>query len=250
MSTSSETNQASSLERTIAAAIAAVYPDLSATLSAEQVARLAQLTQSFIDHGKEYGLTGLSDPDDIIRELIVDSLAAAALIPANATVADLGSGGGIPGLPLAIVCSTATFTLVEAQQRKVKWINEQIAALELGERVEGLAERLEDVARLPKLRATFDVVTAKALSALPSLIELGVPLLKVNGYLLAYKGIKAAEEVQASAVALKKLKASLEPQLAYALDERARVICLVRKNAPTPGTYPRRMGLPQHKPLL
>ena len=215
----------------------------------EKLDKLARFAQNLLDHGSERGLTSLTDPSDIVRELIVDSLGAMRYISEGQRVADLGSGGGIPGIPLAVVRPESFFMMVESQNRKSAWIAEQILDLGIQDRAHALPMRIEDVAHDINWRGKLDVVVAKALSSLPSLIELAIPLLKVKGCLLAYKGVKAKEEIEQSANALEKLHCSVEECFTYTLDGRERCICVIRKLRTTPKNYPRRMGVPQHSPL-
>ena len=215
----------------------------------EELDRLAEFAQNLLEHGSERGLTALTNPEDIVRELIVDSLGAMPYIGQDQRIADIGSGAGVPGIPLAIVRPESFFILVESQNRKSAWIEEQILNLGIQAKAHALPMRIEDVAHSDNWRGKLDFVTAKALSALPSLIELAVPLLKVNGCLLAYKGVKFQEEIEQSANALDKLHAKVDEIFSYTLYGRERHICVIRKMKPTPKSYPRREGMPQHSPL-
>ena len=214
----------------------------------DEVNRLARFSQNLLDHGVERGLTSLTDREDIVRELIVDSLGAKPFIQGPCKVADLGSGSGVPGLPLAIVSPESNFVMVESQNRKARWIEEQITALNLP-KATTLAKRIEEVGQVPQWREQFDFVVAKALAPLPSLIELALPLLKTNGLLLAYKGIKLSEELDLSKNALKNLFARVEEIFTYDLSGRERKICVIKKLKATPKIYPRRVGMAQHNPL-
>ena len=243
-----ETGEAPSMKELIRRSIESLEnPQLVVT--EEQLDKLVRFAQNLAEHGVERGLTALSQPEDIVRELIVDSLGAMPFISAGQRVADLGSGAGVPGIPLAIVRPDSFFIMVESQTRKANWIEEQILELGLQSLAHALPMRIEDVAHSDNWRGKLDLVVAKALSSLPSLVELSLPLLKVNGALLAYKGIKVKEEIEQAANALDKLHGKVEEGFTYALDGRQRAICVVRKLRATPKTYPRRTGLPQHNPL-
>ncbi|MGM9998098.1 MAG: 16S rRNA (guanine(527)-N(7))-methyltransferase RsmG [Candidatus Bruticola sp.] len=215
----------------------------------EDIDRLARFAQNLFEHGSERGLTALTSPEDIVRELIVDSLGAMSYIGSGQRIADIGSGAGVPGIPLAIVRPESFFIMVESQNRKSAWIEEQILDLGIQAKAHALPMRIEDVAHSDNWRGKLDFVAAKALSSLPSLIELAVPLLKVNGCLLAYKGVKFQEEIDQSDNALNKLHAKVEDVFSYKLYGRERYICVIKKLKPTPKSYPRRIGMPQHSPL-
>ena len=160
------------------------------TVTDEGLTKLARFAENLLTYGSERGLTSLTKPEDIVRELIVDSLGAMSFIGQGQRVADIGSGAGVPGIPLSIVRPDSFFIMVESQTRKANWIEEQILELGIEDKAHALPMRIEDVAHSDNWRGKLDFVVAKALAGLPSLIELGVPLLKNNGCLLAYKGIK------------------------------------------------------------
>lgn len=234
----------------LATLIAGGLERLHIPYSEQQLFLLARYADNMLNHGNERGLTALKDPESIVRELILDAVAAVPCLRPAATVADLGSGGGTPGLPLAIMLENTRFTLVEATQRKCRWIEEQIEDLALGERVQVVSARIEEVGRNAAYRQRYDAVVAKALAALPVLVELSLPLLQVGGTLYAYKGSKFAEEIKDSVLALRELGGQVQDIHHYELDDMDRVIVQVTKTKPTSKLYPRRTGLPQHKPLV
>ena len=111
-----------------------------------------------LEHGEERGLTSLKDPEIIARELVIDAVGGVAVLQAADSIADLGSGGGTPGLPLAIMLENTSFTLVESNQRKARWIAEQIQDLALGERVRVVSTRIEELGRDEEYRQKYDFV--------------------------------------------------------------------------------------------
>lgn len=130
------------------------------------------------------------DPAAILREHTLDALTLLADLsdlPEGARLADVGSGGGFPGLVLAAVRPDLSVRLVEARARKAAFLERAVAALGLtGVAVD--ARRAEEVGRDPELRASFDAVTCRAVGPLAEVAELGLPLLTVGGRLLAPKG--------------------------------------------------------------
>lgn len=194
------------------------------------------------------GLTGLKDPVDQLRELVVDSLGAASVLPSGLIV-DLGTGGGVPGIPLALARPDTHWVLIESNQRKAGFVRSVLEPLGLSSRVTVLSERAETLGQDPRYRGQAQACVAKALALLPVLIELGLPFLERGGVLYAFKGPAAPEEEAASKLALFELKGALEDRLSYELEGRTRYLCRVRKTAPTPKKYPRRPGIPAHEPL-
>lgn len=219
------------------------------SVSPQALQGLVAYTERFLAHGRERGVTALAEPTEVVRELLVDSLAAAPHLPQGGRVADLGSGGGVPGLPLALVRPDLRVLLVESLNRKSEWLREQVEALGLGERVQVHQVRAEDLGRQEGVREQLDAVVAKALAALPVLVELALPLLRVGGCLFAYKGPSLPEEMARSRKALAELRGRHREDIPYLLGDRERVLCVVEKLAATPEKYPRRAGVPERKPL-
>jgi len=162
-------------------------------------------------------------------------------------VVDVGSGGGLPGLPLKIARPSLSLTLVESDQAKAAFLFRACATLGLND-VEVLARRAEEVGQDPRYREAFDVAVARALAPMPVLVELCLPLVRVGGRLLAQK--TESEGVQDARNAIETLGGALN-RLAAAPSEarRAGTVVIVDKIRSTPPIYPRRPGVPARKPL-
>jgi 16S rRNA (guanine527-N7)-methyltransferase len=163
--------------------------------------------------------------------------------------ADLGSGAGLPGLPLAVAHRSSSFTLIDAQRRRLDWIQATAAELQLTN-VTVVHERLEDFGHGPA-RATFDVATARALGPLPVVAELGLPLLKVGGSLLVPRGQPAAAELERASRACQLLGGQVVgvvPNPSSPID-RVGFVVMMAKIAATSPRFPRRSGVPARAPL-
>ena len=162
-------------------------------------------------------------------------------------VVDVGSGGGLPGLPLKIVRPDLEVVLVEADGDKAAFLVNACAQLGL-HGVEIVNRRAEEAARDPRLREAFDLAVARALAPMPVLVELCLPFVRVGGRLLAQK--TEAEDVGAAGHAIEVLGGG-PPRVVAAPSSvrRSGTIVVVEKVAPTPDAYPRRAGLPARKPL-
>jgi 16S rRNA (guanine527-N7)-methyltransferase len=162
---------------------------------------------------------------------------------------DLGSGAGLPGLPLAARYQDTAFTLVDAQQRRLAWV--AVAAAELGlANVTTIHGRLEDLGRGPE-RERFDVATARALGPLPVVAELGLPLVRVGGMLIVPRGRPEEAEVREARQACSLLGAevtSVVPNPASPIDPIGFVV-IMTKTVPTSPRFPRRSGVPARNPL-
>jgi 16S rRNA (guanine527-N7)-methyltransferase len=188
------------------------------------------------------GLVARPDPG-----LIDDCLVLLDHLGDARRVVDVGSGGGLPGLPLKIVRPELELTLIEADQDKAAFLVHACARLGI-ERVEVLARRAEDAGHDPRLRESFDVAVARALAPLPVLAELCLGLVRVGGRLLAQKtesegtgnGERAIEIMGGTLVAV---------HAAPSGARRSGTVVVIEKTRPTPDAYPRRPGIPNRKPL-
>src|SRR5438270_8305269 len=181
------------------------------------------------------------------QALVEDSLVLLEHLGEAHRLVDVGSGGGLPGLPLKIARPDLAITLIEADQAKAAFLVQACARLEL-EDVEVLARRAEEIGRDGRYRESFDVAVARAVAPLPVLVELCLPLVRVGGRLLAQK--TSAEDVAAAQNAIDMLGGS--PASVVAAPSSARgsgTVVIVHKVRPTPAGYPRRTGVPARRPL-
>ena len=179
-------------------------------------------------------------------DLIEDSLVLVDHLGSAHRLADVGSGGGLPGLPLKIVRPDLAVTLIEADQSKAAFLVQTCAALDLD--VEVVAERAEVVGHDARYREAFDVAVARALAPMPVLVELCLPVVRVGGKLLAQRTDK--QDLAAADHAIRLLGGSLEAiRLAPSKARTSGTVIVISKVGPTPHTYPRRTGVPARKPL-
>lgn len=174
--------------------------------------------------------------------LVEDCLVLLDYLGAAESLIDVGTGGGMPGIPLKIARPALRVTLLESDGRKAAFLRHAAAALELD--VQVIAERAEDAGRGP-LREAFDVAVCRALASMPVLLELCLPFVRVGGRLLAMR--TDGQEASAAAAALGGGRPSILPAASPARDRG--IVVVVPKVAPTPPEYPRRPGLPKRRPL-
>lgn len=217
-------------------------------LSPQGSAQLEKLAAAFLESGSARGVTALKTPEAIRDELILDSLCGALSLPSEGRVIDIGTGGGVPGLVLAVVRPELEFVLTDSASKKTKWVSELVEMLELSN-VQVETRRLELLGQEDGFRESFDVVSAKALASLNVLCEFAVPLLKVGGRLLAYKGPALTDEINEARYALSELGARIHRCHGFQVGQKQTVVCEILKTAKTPSKYPRRDGVPQKKPL-
>ncbi|MFF1539779.1 16S rRNA (guanine(527)-N(7))-methyltransferase RsmG [Microbacterium sp. NPDC058269] len=176
-------------------------PTVAAELFGESIDAARAFTAALAREGEERGLIGPLELPRLWTRHILNSVIAAPLF--HGSVADIGSGAGLPGLVLAIARPDVQWTLIEPMERRVTWLNEQVDALALTN-VTVLRSRAEDV----RLVEGFDVVTARAVSALRTLIPLTAPLVRDGGELTLLKGMNAANEIDAAQKQIKKFRLS------------------------------------------
>ncbi|EXJ51401.1 16S rRNA (guanine(527)-N(7))-methyltransferase RsmG [Microbacterium sp. MRS-1] len=160
-----------------------------------------QFAAALAAHGEERGLIGPLEPPRLWNRHILNSAIAAPLFPTGGRVADVGSGAGLPGLVLAIARPDVQWVLVEPMERRVAWLEEQTAQLRL-DNVEVVRARGEEWTGGPVL----DAVTARAVSALRTLIPLTAPLLRSGGELVLLKGANAENEIAAAEKVIRRYK--------------------------------------------
>lgn len=212
--------------------------------------RVRELTAAYLDAlletNRAFNLTAVTEPAVAWRKHILDSLSLApslAARPELTQIIDVGSGGGLPAIPLAIALPERRFTLLEATGKKARFLADSARALGLTN-VNVVAERAESFGQGAG-RARFDAVTSRALARLSVLLELTLPLVRVGGLALALKGEQAEAEVAEAERALKLLGG----QVSSVERTSTGTILRIDKHAATPAKYPRRPGEPKREPL-
>ncbi len=215
--------------------------------------RLGRYVALLLGANQRLNLTRITDPAEAARLHLLDSLAALPLVdelaPVNAL--DLGSGGGLPAIPLALARPETRWTLVESVGKKAAALSEMVGELDLGT-VSVEAQRAETLGQDAEHRERYQLVTARACAPLPVLFELALPLLVTGGGLLAWKGPLADddEEVRRGGAAAGQLGGGRLRILATGIPALGgHTIVAVSKLRPTPRRFPRRPGEPSRRPL-
>lgn len=164
-------------------------PAAAVAIFGDQIDQARSFAQTLANDSDELGLLGPRELDKLWSRHILNSAVVAELVRPGDKVADVGSGAGLPGIPMAIASPDAQFVLIEPMERRSSWMLEVVEDLGLNN-VRILRSRAEDVSE-----QDFDIVTARAVAALDKLLKMCVPLLKPGGALIALKGSKAAEEI-------------------------------------------------------
>ena len=229
--------------------------DLDIYATDEFVEKFYNLTEFMLEFNKKTNLTALRDEKSVISRHIADCLLAAKYLPENGTVLDVGSGGGMPALPFAIVRPDLKIVALDATAKKTAYIAS--AAEHLGlKNVSILTGRAEELGTDTKYREKFDVCSARAVAELRVLLEWCVPFIKPNGYFLSLKGKNAITELENAQNALKQLSCKVETDEKVTLiepweetEENDRHNFIIRKSKSTDKKYPRKNAQISKNPL-
>lgn len=216
-------------------------------LTEEEKGRFDTYLAFLREYNEKVNLTAIVEKEDVIKKHFVDSLVALPYLDKNASLLDVGSGGGFPALPIRIMRPDINLTMVEATGKKCEFLKQAVVKLNL-ENVSVLNARAEDLAKDKKHREQYDVVTARAVAPLNTLSEYCLPFVKVGGKFLALKG-DASEEIKEAKNALFVLGGKIVQSEPFTLFDSTRTVVVVEKIKETPATYPRGNGKERKKPL-
>ena len=218
-------------------------------LPTDGIPALTRYADLLVEKNKVMNLTAITEPADIAALHFLDSAALLTLADFRGkAVADVGTGAGFPGLPLRIVEPSIRLTLLDAQNKRIEFLKEVCEDLGLHD-AECIHQRAEEFAA--DRRESFDLVTSRAVAALPLLCELCLPLVKVGGYFVAMKSVDAGAELDAAAHAIEVLGGAVERVADYDIpgtEVRHRAI-LIKKMRETGKKYPRPFAKIKKAPL-
>jgi 16S rRNA (guanine527-N7)-methyltransferase len=237
---------------------------LGFTLSPSQLEQFQLYYDTLMDWNSRMNLTAITDYDLVQVRHFLDSLTVAAALlselrdnhpaiealPDNFRLIDIGTGAGFPGVPLKILWPHIDLTLNDSIGKKTTFLSELARILDLPG-VDVVTARAEELGQNRAYRQRYDLVTARAVSALPVLCEYCLPLARVGGRVLAPKKGDISQELSEGRRAARLLGGRLGKSYSFTLpgDEEPRTVISVRKVAPTPPGYPRRVGLARSQPL-
>jgi len=233
---------------------------LGISLSAAQVAQFDAYYHLLVEWNQKFNLTSIVEHKDVQTKHFLDSLVGLpvwakernAPLPLQHPLrcVDVGSGAGFPGIPLKIAAPALQWTLMDGTGKKITFLQQVIQQLAL-QGIDIVQGRAEEVGRHSHYREQFDLVTARAVAPLNTLVEYLLPLARKDGLVMIYKGAGVSEEFMAARKAIQLLGGEtvrMAPVQVPFLEEQ-RFIVLLRKVQPTPLIYPRGQGLARKKPL-
>ena len=227
-----------------------LFEECGVNVSRETYDKMEAYAAFLVEYNEKVNLTAVTDGAEILRKHFLDSMLLAVkcadCLPEGGSVLDIGSGAGFPGVPLGMIRPDLKITLLDSLQKRIVFLD----ALrdKVGGTYQAIHGRAEELAKKTEYRECFDVVTARAVAAMPMLAEYSLPFVKPGGYWLAMKGPN--EEIKPALQAIRMLGGSAAEPIRYALpggDDR--VIFVVKKCSSTPTKYPRNSGQIKQKPL-
>ncbi len=218
-----------------------VFSGIDIPLSDGQIASFATYSDMLVEKNKVMNLTAVTDSEGIVIKHFADSCLPLTLqnVPRGAKLIDVGTGAGFPSIPMKIVRPDLEITLLDSLNKRVNFLKDVSAALNLG--AECIHSRAEDGARTA-LRESFDVATARAVARLSVLSEYCLPYVKPGGMFLALKGSDCAEEIADANEIIAKLGGKVAQITEYQLPNGdGRTLVVIEKMDKTPKEYPRRV---------
>ncbi|MBO1437364.1 16S rRNA (guanine(527)-N(7))-methyltransferase RsmG [Meiothermus sp. CFH 77666] len=214
--------------------------------------RFELLYERLVEASATTNLTAIRDERGIVLKHFVDSLSClkSSKLEGPLRVIDVGTGAGFPGLPLKMVRPELEMTFLDATQKKIAFIEEVCRAMNLAQ-THCIWGRAEELGHNPAHRETYDRALSRAVSALNTLSELCLPLVKVGGFMIAQKSQRVEGELEQAQAAIRKLGGTVQEVISFKLPGlgELRTLVVIEKTSPTPPAYPRRAGVPAKNPL-
>jgi 16S rRNA (guanine527-N7)-methyltransferase len=226
---------------------------LGLAVSAEQAARFQVFYEELIEWNRRMNLTSIADYERVQIDHFLDALTVTLVWksgPLTSHIIDVGTGAGIPGIPLKIMYPASRLTLLEATAKKCDFLRHVVGKLNLADTLV-VAGRAEDMAHKPDLRESFDLVLARAVAETAALAELTLPFCATGGLVVLHKKGDIEAELDRARDAVGTLGGRLREVRPVDLPEFTdrRVLVVIEKVRATPDKYPRRAGMPEKRPI-
>jgi 16S rRNA (guanine527-N7)-methyltransferase len=228
----------------------------------QQQVSYQRLYTEILSGNQQLNLTRITDPKEFLekhlwdslrgieRWLAADALSEATLSESALTVLDVGTGAGFPGIPIAIACPHWRVTLLDSTRKKIAFLDALIATLGLSQ-VQTIVGRAEEVGQMAQHREAYDLVLIRAVAEASVCAEYALPLLKLNGMAILYRGQWLEAETQPLRAAVQRLGGEIDriENFVTPFSQSIRHCIYLKKIKPTPVTFPRPVGVPTQKPL-
>ncbi|NDJ20894.1 16S rRNA (guanine(527)-N(7))-methyltransferase RsmG [Nostoc sp. B(2019)] len=225
--------------------------------TAQQQAQFQRLYELILEGNRQLNLTRITDPHEFWEKHLWDSLRGIApqmrfisSLQTGASVIDIGTGGGFPGIPIKIAVPNCTITLLDSTRKKITFIEKILTELALSN-VKTLIGRAEEIGQQPQHRQTYDIALIRAVGTASVCAKYALPLLKQGGLAIIYRGNYTEDETTTLQSTVKQLGGVVESieQFFTPISTSIRHCLYLRKTATTPANFPRAVGVPTQKPL-
>jgi len=220
-------------------------------LNKDQIKQFEMYYRTLVDWNKRFNLTRITDYREVQIKHFLDSLTVVNVwLPREDSVIDIGSGPGMPGLPLKIVFPEIKLALLESTRKKAEFLESTVDLLEL-DNTKVIHGRAEEIAHLSQYREKFDVVLSRGVGKLPGLVEFTLPFCRIGGISIFLKKGYISEEISEAQKAVGELGGKLTDNRSIEISELPdeRYLVVIRKIAGSPAKYPRNSGIPLKRPI-
>lgn len=234
------------------------FQTLSLSYDEEKDRQFAGYMDGILEWNQHVNLTAIKDREEFLEKHYIDSLLCAGSLEFQRadTIIDVGTGGGFPGIPLAIAFPQKQFTVMDSLNKRIRIIQDLCDELEI-KNVTAVHGRAEELGRTEHMREAFDVCVSRAVANMSTLSEYCLPFVKVGGCFIAYKGPDCEEELSSAENAIRKLGGSIARRENFASlgmtessgSKLAHQLIFVLKNKPTMSKFPRKPGTPAKEPI-
>lgn len=225
--------------------------ELGISLSEAQLDQFDRFTELLLEWNSKFNLTRITDPAEIAVKHYLDSLSVLSVVKfqGEASLIDVGTGAGLPAIPLKIAIPGLRVDLLDSVRKRLTFLDAVAQDMGMTD-VTTVHSRAEDAGRDKALRERFDFSVSRAVARLNLLSEFCIPFCKVGGMFIAYKGPDADEEISDAVKAIRTLGGKIEAVHKFTLPgDLGRTIIAIKKTKPTPLQYPRKAGVPERNPI-
>ena len=218
-------------------------------ISQKQVEQFYKYMKLLLEWNKKMNLTAITEPEEVILKHFIDSLTIIQYLKESNTVLDIGTGAGLPGIPLKILEENKKFTLLDSLNKRITFLQTVINDLEL-KNIQAIHSRAEEF--VSKGRESYDIVTSRAVARLNVLLEYMLPYIKVGGECICMKSFEIEEELKEAKKAIEILGGQIEKidEITLPNTNIKRKIVVIKKVKNTPSKYPRKAGTPTKEPII
>lgn len=219
----------------------------------ETIHKFELYMRGILEWNKKVNITSITEEKEFIEKHFIDSILCVPYdeFQSSLNIIDIGTGGGFPGIPLALAAPDKQFVLIDSLNKRIKIINELCETIGINN-VTAIHGRAEEIARKKGHRERYDLCVSRAVANLATLSEYCLPFIKQGGYFLAYKGPDLEQELDQSKKAICVLGGEIKRQETSLLEDfyLKHKIVFIEKKAKTPSKYPRKAGTPSKEPLI